>query len=127
MGSFIIMENVEIGEKAYEFTLCKTKFSTPWMLVLDMVVEGKRFIEQHPAWLERINERGEEGAVQVKKDENGIVCFMPKRWLLRRLLQIEHSRTDTGEVSYSCARRKACEGLFIPIHRVDLVAQRGEE
>mgnify|MGYP001611962891 CR=1 FL=1 len=107
--------------------MCKAKLSTFWMLALDVVFECKSFIQQHPAGFERVNERGEEGAVQVKKDENGIVCFMPKRWLLRRLLQIEHSRTDTGEVSYSCAGRKACEGLFIAIHRVDLVAQRGEE
>ena len=127
MGSFIIMENAEAGGQAYEFTLCQAKFSTLWMLALDVVVEGKGFIQQHPAWLERVNERGEEGAVQVKKDENGIVCFMPKRWLLRRLLQIEHSRTDAGEVSYSCAGRKACEGLFVAIDSVDLVAQRGEE
>jgi hypothetical protein len=45
MESFIIMENAEVGDKAYEFTLCKTKFSTLWMLTLDMVVEGKGFMQ----------------------------------------------------------------------------------
>lgn len=95
------MENAEVGEKAYEFTLCKTKFSTLWMLVLHMVFEGKSFIQQHPAGLQGVDEMGEKRSVQVKEDDNGIVRFVSEMRLLQRLpLQIQHSRTDAGEVSY---------------------------
>ena len=98
------MENAEVGEKAYEFTMCKAKLSTLWMLVLDVVIDSKGFIQQHPAGLKRVNERREEGAVQVKADDNGIVRFVSEMRLLQRLpLQIQHSRTDAGEVSYSGA------------------------
>lgn len=108
--------------------MCKAKLSTLWMLSLDVVIDGKGFVEQHPAGLQRVNERGEEGAVQVKADDNGIVHFMPEIRVLRwRRLQIQHSRTDAGKVSYSGTGRKSCEGLFIAIDRIDLVAERGEE
>lgn len=108
--------------------MCKAKLSTLWMLALDMAIDSKGFIQQHPAGLQRLDKRGEERSVQVKEDENGIVRFMPEMRLLQRLLlQIQHSRTDVGEVSYSGAGRKACEGLFVAIDSVDLVAQRGEK
>ena len=44
-----------------------------------------------------------------------------------RLLQVKHSRTDAGEVSYSGPGGKLCEGLLIAIDGVDLIAPRGEE
>ena len=72
--------------------MCKAKLSTLWMLALGVVIDGKGFVEQHPAGLQRLDKRGEERSVQVKEDENGIVRFMSEMRLLRRWqLQIQHS------------------------------------
>ena len=98
------------------------------MPALDVVIDGKGFIQQYTAWLQRVDETGKEPSVQVKEDEDGIVRFMSEiRLLWRRLLQIQHSRTDAGEVSCLGPGRKLCEGLLIAINGFDLVAQRGEE
>lgn len=122
------MENVEAWCEAQEFARCKAKLSPFRMSVPEVVVDGKRFIQQDTAWLQRVDERGEERPVQVKEDENGIVRFIPEmRFPRRRLFQIKHSRTDAGEMPYSGDGRKLCEGLFITIDRFDLIAQRGEE
>ena len=104
--------------------MCKAKLSTLWMLALDVVIDSKGFIQQHSAGLQRVDKRGEERSVQVKEDENGIVRFMSEMRLLRRWqLQIQHSRTDVSEMSCLGVSQKPCEGLFVSINSVDLVAQ----
>lgn len=122
------MENAEAGCEAQEFARCKAKLLTLWMSAPDVVFDGKGFIQQDAAGLQRVDESGEERPVQVKEDENDIVRFMPKIQLVRRrLFQIKHSRTDTGETSCSGDGRKLSEGLFVAIDGFNLVAQRGEE
>ena len=72
------MKNAEAESEAQEFTRCEAKFSTLWMSVLDVVVDGKGFIQQDTAWFQRVDEMGEERSIQVKEDENDIVRFMSK-------------------------------------------------
>lgn len=105
----------------------KAKLQTLWMPALHMVVNGEGFIQQDPAWLQRVDEMGEERSMQVEEDEDGIVCFMPEIRLLRRLFQIKRLRFDAGEMSRPGIGRKLREGLLIAIDGFDLVAQRGEE
>lgn len=80
------MENVEAWCEAQEFARCKAKLSPFRMSVPEVVVDGKRFIQQDTAWLQRVDERGEERPVQVKEDENGIVRCMPEMRFPRRRL-----------------------------------------
>ena len=121
------MENAEAGCEVQKFTMRKAKLRTLRMPALDVIVHGEGFIQQDTAGLQRVDEMGEERSIQVKEDEDGIVCFMPEIRLLRRLLQIKHSRFDAGEVSCPGIGRKLREGLLIAIDGIDLVAQRGEE
>ncbi len=125
--SFVIMENAKAAREVQELARGKAELSTLWMVALDVVVDGKSFVQQHATGLQCFDERGKERSVQVKEGENDIVRFMSKSRWLRRLLQVEHSRPETREVPRVGALRKLCEGLLIMIDGFDLVTQRGEE
>ena len=48
----------------------------------DVVVDGKRFIQQYTAGFQRLDERGEEWPIQVKEHEDGIIRLLPEVRLL---------------------------------------------
>jgi len=125
---FIIMDNAEARCEVQEFTVVEAKLLAPWMSMLEVVVHGKGFVEQHAAGLERLDQVGEERSAQIKEYENGVVRFMSKIRLVRgRLLQVERSCRNPGEVPRSCAGRKLRDGVLIAIDGIDLIAQRREK
>jgi hypothetical protein len=85
------MEDAKARYEVYEFPMSKAKLSACRMLMVDVVIDRKGFIQQDPPWFQRVDERGEQWAIQVKEDENDIVRVMSEVRLLLRQFQVERS------------------------------------
>src|SRR6185436_9980406 len=65
--AFIVLENPELARKIQEFIVVEGELLPPWMLVAEMVVDEKGFVDEHPARPECANQQWKERPVEIKK------------------------------------------------------------
>lgn len=81
---------MECGGQAQQFIVGQAEFPPAWMAMVKIVVDRKGLIEQDTIGFERINQPGEQWAVEVETDDEDIVAFGRKlRPLFGRALKID--------------------------------------
>jgi hypothetical protein len=128
MRPFVVVEHVERRGQVQQLIGRQTKLSTLRVMVIHVIVDGKRFIHQDPAGLQRSHDGREQRAMKIKEDKNDVIDVFPKVWLIRsRLLKIQSPRRDG--CGWMVLRR--CEEVrqrtLVSIDGVDLKTVRGQK
>ncbi len=85
------MQNAKIRGESHEFIVRKAKLLASGMLIVKVIIDQERFVEQYAARLQCINNVGKERASQIKEHEYDIVRLVPEiRRMRRRRFQIDY-------------------------------------
>jgi hypothetical protein len=103
--------------------MAQAELPTPWMLVMEVLIDEKGLIDQQSTRFQRANEMWKERPMQIQEDEDSVIPFLAK---IRRVrgFQVQCLRRDASEVSGSSVGQQLCERLFISVNGLDLVPER---
>ena len=76
-----------------EFVVRQTEFPSARMLVTEVILDAEGFVDQDAVRFQRVHQHGEEGTMQVKKDDDGIITVPAQvGGMVGLLFQIQHPR-----------------------------------
>ena len=80
--SLIIMKDAEPGRKAQKLPMAQAELLTPWVSIVEVMINQKRFVDQHSTRFQCMNELWKDWSSQIKEDDDGIVSIPSKvrRW-----------------------------------------------
>ena len=124
---FVVRQHAESRREPEQFIVRKAKFPSAWMAMAYVVVDGEGFVDQDPVWFQRFDERGKYRAMEIEKHDDHVIFLLREfRPFIRCPFKVYCPDMEIGKVSLFRRGSELCHGLFIPVHRIDLIAVRGE-
>jgi len=92
------------------------------MVVLEMVVNQKRFVDEDPSGFQGLQDRGKERTKEIEKYDNAVIFLLAKTgWGLRVAFQVYGLREQIRQTAFVGRARKGTQGICVPVKSDHLI------
>lgn len=119
--TFIVGEDTEVRRESEEFVLCQAELPSPRMVMPEIIIDDKRFVDQDAIRFQCLHQPWEEWPMKIEEYHDHIIGVLGKfRSVVGRTLQIDRMHAQARKVPLFCQCRESNQSLFIAVQRIDL-------
>lgn len=123
MFAFVVGEHAKVRCEPEEFVLCQAKLPSPGMVMPEIILDGKRFVDQDAIRFQRLDQPRKEWAMEIEEHQNDIISTHRKfRSVVAGAFQVDHAHAHVWKIPSFRRCREFGQSLFIAIERIDLEA-----